>query len=277
MTDIDHRAELTKAGAFVEGWWGSTMFFARRYPLGAAGAVIMTIFVLSAIFANFIAPLDPLQTNSKASLGAPDGTYLLGADMMGRDLLSRIIHGARVSLIVAVASTVLGGVIGVLLGLMSGYLLGWFDLITQRVIDIMQALPLLVMALVMAASLGPSIQNTVIAISIPLVPHAARVVRSSTLSLREMPFVEAARAAGMTELRIALRHILPNTLAPLIVLTPGRCSKRSSACSRHNSARRSWSRRRCPSWGWAFPNPIRPGAGCCRSRRHSISTRRRGS
>lgn len=218
MTDIDHRAELVRAGAFVEGRWGALLFFIRRYPLGAAGAAIMIVFLLAAIFANFIAPLDPLQTKASASLAAPDATHLLGADKMGRDMFSRIIYGARVSLIVAVTSTLLGGIIGVLLGLMSGYLLGWFDLLTQRLIDIMQALPLLVMALVMAATLGPSIENTIIAIAIPLVPHAARVVRSSTLSLREMPFIEAARAGGMREMRIAIRHILPNTLAPLIVL-----------------------------------------------------------
>jgi len=218
VADIDHRAELVRAGAFVEGRWGALLFFIRRYPLGAGGAAIMLVFVFTAVFANFIAPLDPLQTKAAASLAAPDATHLLGADKMGRDMFSRIIYGARVSLIVAVASTLLGGIIGVLLGLMSGYLLGWFDLITQRLIDIMQALPLLVMALVMAASLGPSIENTIIAIAIPLVPHAARVVRSSTLSLREMPFIEAARAGGMREMRIAIRHILPNTLAPLIVL-----------------------------------------------------------
>jgi peptide/nickel transport system permease protein len=178
----------------------------------------MIVFVLSAVFAPLIAPLDPLQTNAAASLESPDSTYIMGADMMGRDVYSRILYGAQISLIVAGASTLLGGIIGVVVGLMSGYLLGWFDLVTQRIIDMMQALPLLVMALVMAASLGPSLENTIIAISIPLVPHAARVVRSSTLSLREMPFVEAARAAGMSELRIAVRHILPNTLAPLIVL-----------------------------------------------------------
>jgi peptide/nickel transport system permease protein len=218
VTNIDQNAELRRAGAFVEGWWGSVLFFMRRYPLGTAGAVLMIVFVVAAVFANVIAPLDPLQTNAPASLAAPSHTYILGADKMGRDMLSRIIFGARVSLIVAVSSTLLGGVIGVFLGLMSGYLLGWFDLITQRIIDIMQALPLLVMALVMAAALGPSIQNTIFAIAIPLVPRAARVVRSSTLSLREMPFVEAARAGGMSELRIAFRHILPNTLAPLIVL-----------------------------------------------------------
>jgi peptide/nickel transport system permease protein len=106
----------------------------------------------------------------------------------------------------------------VAIGLMSGFFGGWLDLLVQRLMDIMQSLPLLVMALVMAASLGPSLTNTIIAIAIPLVPNVARVIRSNTLSLREMPFVEAARAIGMSESRIAFRHVLPNTLAPLIVL-----------------------------------------------------------
>ena len=136
----------------------------------------------------------------------------------GRDVLSRIIHGARISLAVGIGSTVLGGLLGTIIGLLCGYFLGWFDLIIQRIIDMMQALPLLVMALVMAASLGPSLENTIIAISIPLVPQVARVIRSNVLSLREMPFVEAARSVGMSNGRIAFRHILPNTLAPLIVL-----------------------------------------------------------
>ncbi len=218
MAEIDHSAELARAGAHVTGRWGRLMFYARRYPLGAIGAVIVVVFVLSALFADVLAPHDPLQTSAAASLNAPGTEFLMGADMMGRDVLSRIIHGARISLAVGVASIMLGGLIGVVIGLMSGYLLGWFDLLMQRLIDIMQALPLLVLALVMAASLGPSLENTVIAISIPLVPNVARVVRSSTLSLREMPFVEAARAAGMSELRVAARHVLPNTLAPLIVL-----------------------------------------------------------
>jgi len=119
---------------------------------------------------------------------------------------------------VGISSTLLGGGLGVIIGLLSGYLLGWFDLIMQRVMDIMQALPLLVMALVMAAALGPSLENTIIAISIPLVPTVARVIRANTLSIREMPFIEAARAAGMTEMRIAIRHVLPNTISPFIVL-----------------------------------------------------------
>ena len=218
MAVIDHDAALAKAGANVSGFWGQAGFLARRYPLGAVGAVLVLLFVLTALFANVIAPHDPLSTNSRASLAAPGGTYWLGADFMGRDMFSRIVYGARISLAVAVGATLLGGILGVLIGLMSGFIGGWLDLATQRVMDIMQSLPLLVMALVMAASLGPSLENTIIAIAIPLVPSVARVVRSSTLSLREQPFVEAARAIGMGEMRIALRHVLPNTLAPLIVL-----------------------------------------------------------
>jgi peptide/nickel transport system permease protein len=152
------------------------------------------------------------------SLSPPGSDMLFGGDMMGRDVLSRIIHGARISLAVGIGSTVLGGLLGTIIGLMCGYWMGLFDLLIQRIIDMMQALPLLVMALVMAASLGPSLENTIIAISIPLVPQVARVIRSNVLSLRELPFVEAARAVGMSDLRIVFRHILPNTLAPLIVL-----------------------------------------------------------
>ncbi len=218
MAVIDHDAALAKAGANVSGFWSQSAFLARRYPLGAVGAVLVLLFVLTALFANFIAPHDPLSTNSRASLAVPGATYFLGADFMGRDMFSRIVYGARISLAVAVGATLLGGILGVAIGLMSGFIGGWFDLAFQRLMDIMQSLPLLVMALVMAASLGPSLQNTIIAIAIPLVPSVARVVRSSTLSLREQPFVEAARAIGMGEIRIAVRHVLPNTLAPLIVL-----------------------------------------------------------
>lgn len=194
------------------------LHLARRYPLGVGGAIIMTLFVLAAIFAGWVAPLDPFSTNARASLAPPGGTYLLGADMMGRDVLSRLIHGARISLAVAVGATFLGSGFGATLGLASGYIGGWFDLIVQRLAEIMQALPLLVMALVITASLGPSLINTIIAIAIPLIPNVARVIRSNVLSLRELPFVEAAKATGMSELRVAIVHVFPNTLAPLIVL-----------------------------------------------------------
>jgi len=218
MATINHDAELARAGAHITGLSGQLAFLARRYPLGAIGAVIVLVFILTALFANFIAPFDPTATNPRASLARPNSIYWLGADFMGRDMFSRIVHGARISLAVGAGAMLLGGVLGVSIGLMSGYLGGAFDLLMQRLMDIMQSLPLLVMALVMAASLGPSLENTIIAIAIPLVPSVARVVRSSTLSLREQPFVEAARAVGMGEVRIAVRHVLPNTLAPLIVL-----------------------------------------------------------
>lgn len=223
MTDradrpIDHDAALARAGANTAGFVSQAAFLVFRYPLGAIGAVIFVLFMAAALLADVIVPLDPFSTDPRASLAAPGGTHLLGADFMGRDVLSRIVHGARISLAVAVGATGLGCLLGVVIGLASGYIGGWFDLLVQRVTDIMQALPLLVMALVMAAALGPSLRNTIIAIAIPLIPNVARVIRSNTLSLRELPYVEAAQAIGMSELRIAIRHVLPNTLAPLIVL-----------------------------------------------------------
>jgi len=218
MHSIDVESGLAKAGARFDSAWTQLRFLAARHPLGAVGAVIMAVFVLAAIFADWIAAVDPLTTNAAMSLAPPSAQHLLGADFMGRDIFSRIVHGARISLAVGIGSTTLGCVLGVILGLASGYIGGWVDLLSQRLVDILQALPLLVLALVMAASLGPSLPNTIIAIAIPLIPYSARVVRSNTLALRELPFVEAAKAVGMSEMRIALRHVLPNTLAPLIVL-----------------------------------------------------------
>ena len=218
MAVVNHEAELSRAGANVNSRLGTLLFFARRYPLGAVGAIIVLLFVSTALFADFITSYNPTSTNSKHSLARPFGEHLLGADFMGRDMWSRIVYGARISLAVGVGSTLLGCLIGVSIGLASGYFGGWLDLVSQRLIDIMQALPLLVLALIMAASLGPSLGNTIIAISIPLVPQVARVIRSNTLALREMPFVEAAKAVGMSEWAIAVRHVLPNTIAPLIVV-----------------------------------------------------------
>ena len=218
MAIIDHQSELTKAGAHVDGLLGRLAFFARRYPLGAVGAALFATFVLTAIFADLLTSFSPTATNPRLSLARPGGEHWLGADFMGRDTWSRIVYGARISLAVGLGSTSLGCLFGVIIGLTSGYFGGWFDLLTQRLIDIMQSLPLLVMALVMAASLGPSLGNTIIAIAIPLVPNVSRIIRSNTLALREMPYVEAARSVGMSELAIAFRHVLPNTVAPLIVL-----------------------------------------------------------
>ena len=218
MASIDYRAELAKAGANIDSRWAKLRFLARRYPLGAFGAVIMVLCVFAALFAPFITVYDPLSTNAALSLARPSAQHWLGCDFVGRDVYSRIVYGARISLAVGLGSLGIGLTAGVLIGLISGYLGGWIDLATQRLIDILQSLPLLVMALLMTASLGPSLRNTIIAISIALIPSSARVVRSTTLSLREQPFVESAKAIGMGEVRIAFRHVLPNTLAPLIVL-----------------------------------------------------------
>ena len=218
MSGAGYEGELARAGANVSGRWGELRFLARRYPLGAVGAVIMAVFVFAALFAGQIAAVSPLATDAAQSLAAPSAAHWMGADNFGRDVYSRIVFGARISLAVGIGSTALGCLFGVALGLLSGYLAGWVDLVVQRLIDILQALPLLVLALVMAAALGPSLQNTVIAIAIPLIPYVARVIRANTLALREQPFVEAARAGGMGEFAIAVRHVLPNTLAPLIVL-----------------------------------------------------------
>ena len=218
MALIDHQAELTRAGANISTTWDSVRYYVRRYPLGAVGGLIVLIFVLAAIFAPLLTGFDPTSTNPKSSLAKPGGVHALGADFMGRDMWARIVYGARISLAVGIGSTFLGCFFGVTIGLLSGYIGGWFDLIVQRLIDVMQSLPLLVMALVMAASLGPSLHNTIIAIAIPTIPSIARIIRSNTLQLREMPYVEAAKAVGMSEISIAFRHVLPNTIAPLIVL-----------------------------------------------------------
>jgi peptide/nickel transport system permease protein len=214
---VEQQFEIPPGGIMAAGG-RSFATFLRRYPLGAAGALIVALIVLMALFADAITKFDPTATDSAASLARPGAAHLLGADAMGRDMWSRIVYGARISLAVGLGATSLGGVLGVLIGLFSGYFGGWLDLLVQRLMDVLQSLPLLVLALVMAAALGPSVENTILAISIPLVPTVARVIRSNTLMLREMPFVEAARAVGMNEFAIALRHVLPNTLAPLIVL-----------------------------------------------------------
>jgi peptide/nickel transport system permease protein len=191
--------------------------FVRKNPLGAVGGVLMVALVLAALGADLLATHNPVRTSTHV-LAAPGAEFWLGSDNLGRDLYSRVVHGSRISLAVGVASTLLGGVLGGLLGLLSGYIGGRTDLILQRVMDVMQALPILVLALVLAAALGPSLTNTIVAISVVIAPRAARVVRASVLSIRELVYVESARALGVGHLRVAFRHILPNTFGPFVVL-----------------------------------------------------------
>ena len=149
------------------GMWVTLLRFCRKKPLGAAGGAIMLVIAFTAIFADQLQTHDPIATDAANTLARPSETHWLGTDHLGRDIYSRIVYGARVSLIVGLASTLLGSVLGGVIGLLSGYVGGKTDLITQRVMDILQGLPLLVLALVMSASLGPSVQNVILAISIP--------------------------------------------------------------------------------------------------------------
>jgi peptide/nickel transport system permease protein len=215
---INYDSELRRAGANATHGWRKLAFLAQRYMLGTVGLIIMVMFVWVAALADVICRFSPLAVDSAHALAAPNALHWMGTDSFGRDVWSRIVHGARISLAVGIGSTALGSSIGVMIGLASGYLSGWVDLAFQRVTDILQALPLLVLALVMTAALGPTLPNVILAIAIPLIPTVARVIRANTLALRELPFVEAAKSIGMSETRIALRHVLPNTLAPLIVL-----------------------------------------------------------
>jgi peptide/nickel transport system permease protein len=203
--------EERRAGA---GVWR----FIRRKPLGAVGGFLMLLLVMTAIFAGLIATHDPIRTDSAHTLSPPSAEFWLGTDNLGRDLYSRVVHGARISLVVGLASTLLGAVVGGLVGLLSGYVGGVTDLFSQRLLDIMQGLPILVLALVMAAALGPSLENAILAISVTIIPLAARVIRSNVLAIREFAYIEAARALGVGHTRVAFRHILPNTMGPFIVL-----------------------------------------------------------
>lgn len=190
----------------------------RRQPLGAAGLVVVILMVLSAIFADVVAPYDPELNQYEFILTPPDWAFLMGTDMFGRDILSRVIHGARTALLVGFTASFVGATLGLVLGVASAYFGGKFDLIFQRITDVFLAFPLIIMALAVVAAFGTGIENVIIAITIPFIPRCARVVRSSALALRSVPYVDAARAAGFSHTRIILRHLAPNVIAPYLIL-----------------------------------------------------------
>ena len=192
--------------------------FARRKPLGAVGAGIVILLFLTAIFADIVAPHAPTDQSTYV-LQPPSRRFPMGTDPFGRDLFSRIVFGARISLLIGFGAAIGGVTIGAAIGITSGYFGGKVDLFVQRVIDIMIAFPSLLLALIVAAVLGAAIQNVMLALTFPLVPRAARVARASGLALKESLFVEAALAVGCRTPRVLLRHVLPNSLAPLIILT----------------------------------------------------------
>jgi peptide/nickel transport system permease protein len=199
-------------------WLGAALDFVRQRPLGAVGAAIILAMVLVALSAGFIAPYDPLENDYAAMLAAPSREHWLGTDAFGRDVLSRLIYGSRTALMVGLGASLLGAVLGSLIGVASAYFGGRVDMVVQRVMDVFFAFPVIILALVVVAVLGTGAGNVILAIAAPMVPRCARVVRASALSVREMPYVDAARAAGYGHGRIILRHMLPNVMAPILIM-----------------------------------------------------------
>ncbi|MEE9586488.1 MAG: ABC transporter permease [Hyphomicrobiaceae bacterium] len=201
-----------------QGVFKSSLTLLRKQPLGAAGALIVIVMILMAIFAPYITAYDPEQNSFEHMLVPPSWEFLLGTDQFGRDLMSRIVYGARTALFVGFVSAIIGSSIGLVLGVASAYYGGRFDLILQRVMDVFMAFPLIIMALAVVSIFGTGVQNVIIAITIPFIPRCARVVRSSALAIREIPYIDAARANGFSNTRIILRHMVPNVMAPFLIM-----------------------------------------------------------
>src|SRR5215813_7167428 len=192
--------------------------FARRNTLSTAGGIIGLLIVVMAITAPWVAPQDPLKTNFRHMNKPPDAEALFGTDQVGRDTLSRVIYGARTSLFVAFSAVLLGTTVGSLWGVACGYLRGRFDLYSQRVMEIMQSFPDLILAMAISMAIGTGLSAVILAIAITRIPFGGRVIRSVALSVREMPYVEAGRAAGASALRVMTLHVLPQCVAPYLVL-----------------------------------------------------------
>jgi peptide/nickel transport system permease protein len=192
--------------------------FVRAQPLGAIALVLITVFVLAALLAPWIAPHDPLEQFRRDILSEPSVQFPLGTDDLGRDVLSRAIHGARTSLLVGVATTAASLGLGTAIGVVSGYFGRAVDVVLQRVMDAVQAVPGIVLLLFIAVVLGPSVRNTVIALTVVITPSFNRIARGETLRIREERYVEAARATGAGVPRILVRHVLPNLLASVLTL-----------------------------------------------------------
>jgi peptide/nickel transport system permease protein len=189
----------------------------RKNRLAMVGAGLICAFLIMAIFAEEISPYDPLKQDWKSVQQPPSAQHLLGTDELGRDLLTRIIHGARISMTIGVVSVSIGLAFGVSVGLLSGYFGGPLDSVLMRTMDIMLAVPYVLLAIAIVAILGPGLWNTMIAIGVVTVPQFARIVRASVIDIKTTTYVEAARALGAGNLRIMLRHVLANSLSPIIV------------------------------------------------------------
>jgi len=202
--DADELEELSKS------WSSQLIDLIRRQPLASAGGLVVLIMIFASIFANFLTPYDPEAASWVNQLTPPSAEFWLGTDAFGRDILTRIIVGFTAAFV--------GATGGLILGVASAYFGGRFDIICQRLVDIVMAFPLIVLALAVVATLGASTVNVIIAITIPFIPQCARVVRSSALAIREIPYVDAARALGFSHTRIIMKHMIPNVMAPYLIM-----------------------------------------------------------
>ncbi len=222
MTDLRRPSQTSALPAFRShggnAAWRSTRAFISKKPLGTAGGAVILLLAIVAATAPLIAPYDPNESVGGARLLAPSTTHFMGTDNLGRDLLSRIIYGARVSIVIGLGAALVGTAAGVALGLTSGYLGGVVDEVIQRVMDSMLAFPGLILALALVAMMGPSLRNVLIAIVIGSIPSKTRVIRGAVLSVKQEDFVTAARALGAPGWRIAVFHLLPNIFAPVLIL-----------------------------------------------------------
>ncbi len=205
-------------GQQLQRWGRGISGFVRTQPLGTLGLAICIIMTLVGVFAPWVGRYDPNEVSAFERLQAPGATHWFGTDALGRDLYARIVYGARISFFVAFFSIGMGTTLGYLLGIVSGYFGGKTDDIIQRIVDAMLAFPSLLLALAMVSVLGAGLDKVIIAISVTYAPRAARVSRGVVLSLKENAYVDAARVIGASSLRIMLRHILPNSLAPYVIL-----------------------------------------------------------
>ena len=195
--------------------------FFRSSPLGGVCALLLLLLASVAVLADRLAPYNPLTANYGVIRDPPLARHVLGTDHLGRDVLSRIIFGARVTLLVAISSVLLGDTIGFIWGVASGYLGGRADLISQRVLDVLMSLPSLILALLLMAGLGAGLTTVIVAIAVTRVPLSSRVVRSMVLSVKELAYVEAARVLGASEARVMARHVAPQCVAPFLIITTG--------------------------------------------------------
>ena len=218
MVTVNPAADANELEELSKSWSSQLIDLIRRQPLASAGGLVVLIMIFATIFANFLTPYDPEAASWVNQLTPPSAEFWLGTDAFGRDILTRIIYGARTALFVGFTAAFVGATGGLILGVASAYFGGRFDIICQRLVDIVMAFPLIVLALAVVATLGASTVNVIIAITIPFIPQCARVVRSSALAIREIPYVDAARALGFSHTRIIMKHMIPNVMAPYLIM-----------------------------------------------------------